>query len=563
MDNKRGLFLTEVVSKLYEKILKNRNAEKINGYLSDFQSGGVKKRSTGDNKLILSEVLRQNRKLNRKTYIVYGDAVKCFDKLWLKDCLVELYKADCAPQDIQMMYTMNKDTIIEVVTPSGTTKKVQIGEIAKQGTVLGPTFCCVETDQINKIGESQERPLGEQKVAILIFVDDVMSAGCAEDARRAIRNMAEMEVIKKFTYGLKKTNYMVINTARGKAEKIDEKVKSGTIKEVDEYKYTGFWVNKEGNCQLQVEKKKKKMRGEVVALKSTACYNNMGEAYVNARLDMYEICLIPSLLHDMECWTKQSKGEIKKLEKIQAESLCKLLELPRSTPYIGLLSETGIWRIEERLMYRKLMYYNNLVNSDERRLAKRVVEEQDENHDVEGSFFGTVLSMAQTLGISVEELQTEEKSKLKKLIKSKLDERMLKVISCALPQMTKMRFLQPSEIFQRKNYVVQMKGKEAIEALRMRLNMIPVYGNYRGDLNMRRLCPHCEDNDDTTEHILNCEKFHSMVTSDNIYDDRNIETWKQILEVTNFNLDHRTDGSKMFEGKKTHKRKQKQKEVVP
>ena len=69
MDNKRGLFLTEVVSKLYEKVLKNRNTENIYNYISDYQSGGMKNRSKGDNILILSEVLRQNKRLNRKTYI--------------------------------------------------------------------------------------------------------------------------------------------------------------------------------------------------------------------------------------------------------------------------------------------------------------------------------------------------------------------------------------------------------------------------------------------------------------------------------------------------------------
>ena len=48
MDNKRGLFLTEVVSKLYEKVLKNRNKDKIKEYISDFQNGGVENRSIGD-----------------------------------------------------------------------------------------------------------------------------------------------------------------------------------------------------------------------------------------------------------------------------------------------------------------------------------------------------------------------------------------------------------------------------------------------------------------------------------------------------------------------------------
>ena len=541
MDNKRGLFLTEVVSKLYEKVLKNRSNQKINDYVSDYQNGGVKGRSSADNLLILSEIIRQNKKLNRKTYIVYGDAVKCFDKLWLRDCLVELYKADCLPQDIQMMYLMNQDTVIEVVTPSGTTEKVEIGEIAKQGTVLGPTFCCVETDQINKIGDDQERLLGNQKVAILIFVDDVMSAGSADDARRAIRNMAEMEVIKKFTYGLKKTNYMVVDSARGKAETITEKVKSGAVTETDEYKYVGFWVNKQGNCQLQILKKKGKIKGEVIALKSVASYHNMGETYINVRLELYDACIIQSLLFNMEAWCQQSKGEIKKLEQVQAKTLCTLLELPKSTPYIGLLSELGIWRIEEKMMYRKLMFYNNLVNSDDRRLAKRIVVEQEENNDVDGSFFGTVAEMARSINVSLDDLKRLPKKQLKKLLKERLNERMVQVINSTIPHMTKLRFIERSAKFERKLYVTQLKGKEAVESLRVRLNMTTIYDNYHGDISMRRSCPHCEEVDDTTEHLFECPVFDSTLTSNLLNNIDNMEVWRQMLEMVKFNMDHRTD----------------------
>ena len=64
MGNKRGLFLTEVISKLYEKVLKNRNQERLDEYTSDYQNGGVKGRSPADNTLILSEIIRMNKKLN-------------------------------------------------------------------------------------------------------------------------------------------------------------------------------------------------------------------------------------------------------------------------------------------------------------------------------------------------------------------------------------------------------------------------------------------------------------------------------------------------------------------
>ena len=97
MDNKRGLFITEIISKIYERVLKKRNQEKISNHLSCYQTGGAKERSTSDNIFVLSEIIRRNRKLGLKTYIVFGDAVKCFDKLWLKDALVELYEAGCSP----------------------------------------------------------------------------------------------------------------------------------------------------------------------------------------------------------------------------------------------------------------------------------------------------------------------------------------------------------------------------------------------------------------------------------------------------------------------------------
>ena len=545
MDNKRGLFLTEVVSKVYEKVLKNRNTVKINTYTSDYQSGGVHGKSSGDNVFILSEIIRMNKKLNRKTYIVYGDAVKCFDKLWLQDCLVELYKADCAPQDIQMIYSMNKDTVIEIVTPSGTTEKVQIGEVVKQGTVLGPTLCCVETDQINKIGVDQERLLGAEKIAILIFVDDVMSAGTAADARSAINNMGEMETIKKFTYGLKKTKFMVVDSAKGKSEVIEESVKSGQVTETTEYKYVGFWVNKQGNCKLQIERKKGKIKGEVVALKSVANSYTLGETYINVRLEMYESSIVPSLLCNMEDWNKQSKGEIKSLEQIQASTLCSLLELPKTTPYVGLLCELGMWRIEERMIYRKLMRYNNYITSEDSRLAKRLLVQQETNNDVYESFYGTVVDMTTTIGIKIDDLKFLPKQQLKKLIKTKLNQRMVALLTASIPLMTKLRFLHVPEAnnFDRKQYIIYMKGKEAVDALRIILNMVVVYGNYRGDINMSRLCPHCKARDDTTEHLVDCVSFHSMVTSKDLYRNNcfNKETWRQILEVVTFNMAHRTE----------------------
>ena len=70
MDNKRGLFLTIILSKLYEKV-------KINKH----QCGGQKGCGMIDNMITMRSVINNNRRLNRKTYCYYAYAYKCFDKL--------------------------------------------------------------------------------------------------------------------------------------------------------------------------------------------------------------------------------------------------------------------------------------------------------------------------------------------------------------------------------------------------------------------------------------------------------------------------------------------------
>ena len=129
--------------------------------------------------ILLADPIRRNRMIGKKTYLVFGDAVKCFDKLWLKDCIVELYKMGIAPDDLLMLYLMNEKAKIKVKTPIGETDMFEVKEIVKQGTIWGPEMCCVETDAINRVGENCTTAIGDVLYGILGYVDDVMGAGSA------------------------------------------------------------------------------------------------------------------------------------------------------------------------------------------------------------------------------------------------------------------------------------------------------------------------------------------------------------------------------------------------
>ena len=71
----------------------------------------------------------------------FADAVKRFDKLWLKDCLLEMYNLGYNPNTLKNLYEMNKETDIIIRTPVGNTDNIQVKEVVKQGTVFGFTMC--------------------------------------------------------------------------------------------------------------------------------------------------------------------------------------------------------------------------------------------------------------------------------------------------------------------------------------------------------------------------------------------------------------------------------------
>ena len=275
-----------------------------------------------------------------------------------------------------------------------------------------------------------------------------------------------MEKLKKTTYGLQKTKYMVLNTGNEKEEVIQEQVKEGTVMKTKEYEYLGFHLNEKGNCMHHIIKKGYKVEGQIIALKSMACYSNVGSKFLLVRVVLYETCILHSLLYGIEAWNKQTTQEIKALEKQQAKFLCSLLEVPRSTPYLGILNELGIWKIEDRINYRRIMLVQNILKSDDRRLCKRLLIEQQQEDEDNDPLFATTKKTLEKYDIEINKIADMKKSELKKMVKKKINEEMNRSIQKAAENMTKLRFIK-GESFERKEYINEMSGYESLQTTRM------------------------------------------------------------------------------------------------
>ena len=81
---------------------------------------------------------------------------------------------------------------------------------------------------------------------------------------------------------------------------------------------------------------------------------------------------MPAIMHRLKVWGRITATEMKEISKIQVSALKQILHLPKSTPNIGILFETGIWPIKERIEYSTTMLFHSVISDDER-IAKEIV----------------------------------------------------------------------------------------------------------------------------------------------------------------------------------------------
>ena len=302
MDNRRGIFITNSMSKLFENVKLSKQRETIENNISKFQTGGIKGKSTIDNIMVLNATIDYNNLINKETYyVLFADAYKCFDKLDLRTCVADMYEI-LGAREAKLIYELNKKANIVIKTPVGDTESIQVKEITKQGTLYGPVLCDVNTDKINKIGTKTISTIGPSTQSeALIYVDDIQHAGSnIRTIEQTASNCAMMETTRKFIFNNKvdKTAFIVINAKKNnEIKELRTKIKRGAIKRTDKYRYLGEWYNEKGNHETSLKDKENKISTMINQTKYYGDPYKVGELAIQVRLQLFESTIIPTILH--------------------------------------------------------------------------------------------------------------------------------------------------------------------------------------------------------------------------------------------------------------------------
>jgi hypothetical protein len=238
------------------------------------------------------------------------------------------------------------------------------------------------------------------------MVDDMAAIGRKTVIKNMEPKMKHLEDTKKYTFNNEKGKSEIMRMELSRKKKNKEtnpvvRVKKGEIGYTDKYKYMGDQYDKTGRNMPKIEKKMEKRNFIAAEVKRMGSYKEVGEADTSVRMLQIETMVKATLLFNTESWVNVTKLEMAKIDQNHYEFLRKVFEQKKHVPYYGLLAETGYWPFSYVVIYKRIMFYHHMINSDERRIARRMVVNQMKMEEEKKNWYASVKEWLDRLGMKM------------------------------------------------------------------------------------------------------------------------------------------------------------------
>ena len=500
LKNHTRIFISSAILKLLEGLIAERTTPIIdkNGF-TETQAGGRTNRGIADQLFTLRAVMDQYSYLDKPLYIEFIDLVKAFDKMVLKNVMIDLWNAGVKGTIWRNIYNINKQAFIKIKTPLGLTPDAEIGETLKQGSVLASTLAALHTDGVNKMFSNNEAGIsyGDVKINQLLFQDDILKV---EDDPQKLNSSNEIYTwfakVNRMRYHDEKS--MFISTKKQEAE---INLAGYKIKEFQKYKYLADIITPSGNLDETIHQRKNQILGITAELSTIISLIDETGLHISTAIAYYKAIIIPKLLTNSETWNNISPTNMNELEAIQNKSIKRLLRLPQGTPSQALRNELGICDIKTAIFNKKLMYLHKIINYPENNLTRKVLFSQMQQPGKTWWSSLTEMCTEINLEFTIEDLTNTSKYQWKKQVKAKLHKYQEQIFNEWTKTSTKCQYMKPSAKMQ--EYLCQLNKGEAMTILKERTRMTLVKTNYK-NMYDNTLCRLCQVADETTLHLIQC-----------------------------------------------------------
>ena len=222
---------------------------------------------------------------------------------------------------------------------------------------------------------------------------------------------------------------------------------------------------------------------------------------MEAALQLWEACCVPSLLHGAATWVEMSAATELKLNKLQNWFVRLVLQVGPGAPGAGLLWDSCLLDMGLRVWREKLMLIMHIRNLSEESLAHRIYREQMDSA---------------WPGLGKESQKICEQLKIESVHTTRLDVKQFrKVVTEACHKLNEQRLREKagvgtkakriiSEKYLKKDYIGKKKIENVRIQFRARYGMLPFAGNYSHDRKFAHsewLCS-CREHREQESHLL-------------------------------------------------------------
>ena len=332
LDNYRGITVTSIIGKLFEKLISLRLLEKVNSNQSDLQFGFTKNLSPIMSALICSEAINEAKLEGKPLYLVTIDTRKAFDVVNHVILKKTLFDEGVAPDLWSVVDNLYSDMSSKIKWHGQLSEKFSIQQGVRQGSILSPHLYKM---YVNPLLEELKRSaigahIGTIYVGTLAVADDFLFLSNCPDELQVMLNLSgSFSGERRYNIHPTKTTLVSrISTRLSRGEDINRQwfIGESIIGQKTETEHLGIIRSEKDENKLNINKRISLARRTLYALIKTGVHGCNG---INPKTSfkIYQVYVLPRLLYGLEVLSLNKK-QLDELEKFHLETLKNIQSLP-------------------------------------------------------------------------------------------------------------------------------------------------------------------------------------------------------------------------------------------
>ena len=424
LDSYRGIFRVTIFRSILDGLIYNDEYSNIDSHLTDSNVGARKGRNIRDNIFVLNAVTNSVIKGEEEAVdIQVFDREKCFDTLWVQECINDLFEAGLYNDKLSLLYLENQNAKCAIKSDNGLSRRINIQNIVMQGSVWGSLFCTTTMDKLGQISYKDENMIYKYKglvaVPSICMVDDIMSIQKCSDSGKTNAVINAFIEMKKLRLSHKKCSR--IHIGKHTIECPELKVHEHRMKNSSQEKYLGDLLDQSGSIKPTIQDRVSKAWGIISEIKAILTEIPLGKYRLEMGLKLRQAMLVNGSLYNSEAWHSVSTEDIRGLEKVDEALLRCLLDCHSKVPLEFLYLESGAIPLRFILSARRINYLKTILNREPEELTRRIYDAQILK-PCDGDFADLVAKDLDTIGVPLNPtiIQNTDREVFRKHIKSRI-----------------------------------------------------------------------------------------------------------------------------------------------